>query len=99
MLAKLFFAGRICMTIEYTSEQEAARSEAELRAAREVNHVGELISVGATDQYVCIGCGWKGNARYDGPRKARAEWVAHIREHGAEIDYPSLKDHTVAVGK
>lgn len=86
------------MTIQYTREQEAARDEAELRAAREIKHIGEHRPVGATDQYVCS-CRWKGNVRYDGPRKARAEWVDHIREHGAEIDYPSLNDHAAPVAK
>lgn len=78
------------MDMQYSEAELKARWAAEDRAASEVNHPGSHRAVGATDQYVCDGpaCDWEGNPRYDGPHKARAEWVQHILEHGAEINYP-----------
>lgn len=84
------------MTTQYSLAELMQLSHAELtalrdaedRAAAMVGHAGKGIHEGATDQYVCLGCGWKGPVRYDGLFKARAGWLEHITEHGAVIEYP-----------
>lgn len=75
-----------------TAEAYQARREAERRAGMEINHFGSYQAGEKNDMcdYWACSCGWKSNGYSDGADLAQAEWVKHIQEHGAELNYPRL---------
>ncbi len=66
-----------------------ARRKAEEDAGREINHIGtsETDKGGMCDRHVCS-CGWESGWYFDGCVYAMEDWVKHIQQHGAEINYP-----------
>lgn len=69
------------------AELYQARRKAEADAGREINHIGFATSEGMTDWHECS-CGWKSKPCFDGAEYAQQDWVKHILEHKAEINYP-----------
>ncbi len=72
-----------------TAERYRARRKAEEAAGHEINHIGmpETDKGGMCDRHVCS-CGWESTWYFDGSEYATDDWVKHIQQHGAEIDYP-----------
>ena len=70
-----------------SAERYQARRKAEEDAGREINHVGSAESEFMNDRHVCS-CGWESLSYHDGAEFAQQDWVRHIQEHGAEINYP-----------
>ena len=72
-----------------SAERYHARREAETRAGWEINHHGfsETDASGVSDRHTCS-CGWASDWYQDGAEYAQQDWVRHIQQHGAEIDYP-----------
>lgn len=69
-------------------ELAKAREKAENDAGFEINHIGSL-EADDYDRYTCT-CGWIGPWHFGGNQEAdaRADYVTHITENGAEINYP-----------
>ena len=70
---------------------EDKRLMAELAAGAALGHIRKNTGSFMNDQYTCT-CGWESPQYWDGFPYAHGEWVAHIKEEGAEIQYRQEED-------
>ncbi len=70
-----------------SAEAYRKRRQAEVDAGREINHIGTRETEFMSDRH-CCSCGWKSTWYQDGAEYAMADWVVHIQQHGAEVNYP-----------
>lgn len=71
----------------FSPELYHARRKAEEEAGKAIGHIGSSEGEFMTDWHICS-CGWKSPEYWDGAEYAEQDWVKHIQEHGAEINYP-----------
>ncbi len=76
-----------------TPEANKLQHDAEIKAGKEIGHTPKIEGVTIDDTCVCS-CGWRSRTYWDGRHLAHAEWVAHIKEYGANVLYPD--EHSAA---